>query len=103
MSTYGIKDSSLKILTSIFSKYSQVEEVLLYGSRAKGTFTERSDVDIVICKSNIDRHLLGKIIFDINNSNFPYTVDLQIVENIKSRSLLAHINSNGQPFYKKEG
>lgn len=102
MIAFGIKDSSMKILTSIFSNYGQVEEVVLYGSRAKGNFTDRSDVDMVICNSNINRHVLGKILADINNSNFPYTVDIQLLENIKSPSLLEHINRIGQTFYKKE-
>lgn len=92
----------MKIILAIFSKYSQVEEVIMYGSRAKGNFTERSDVDIVIAKSKIDRHILGKIIFDINNSNFPYTVDLQILENIKNKNLIDHIHRVGKIFYKKE-
>jgi predicted nucleotidyltransferase len=102
MIAFGIKDSSLEILTSIFSNYNQVEEVVLYGSRAKGNFSDRSDVDMVICNSNINRHILGSILTDINNSNFPYTIDIQLLENIKSNSLLEHINRIGQTFYKKE-
>jgi predicted nucleotidyltransferase len=102
MSVFGIKESSMDILKTIFSKYNQVEEVIIYGSRSKGNFTERSDLDIVICKSKIDRHLVGKILFDIDNSNFPYTVDIQILEKIKSKSLLEHIIRVGQTLYKKE-
>jgi predicted nucleotidyltransferase len=102
MNRFGIQESYLKMLIAIFSAHHQVREVVVYGSRAKGNYTARSDIDMVICNSQIDRHVLGKILLDINDSNFPYTVDLQILENIKNISLLAHISRVGQTFYKKE-
>jgi predicted nucleotidyltransferase len=98
----GLNEKSADILKDIFSKYDQVNIVVLYGSRAKGNYHERSDVDMVICKSNLDRHILGKIILDINNSNFPNTVDIQLFENLKNKKLIEHINRVGILFYKKE-
>ena len=47
MNTFGINESSIDILYTIFSKYEQVKEVVLYGSRAKGNYHDRSDVDMV--------------------------------------------------------
>ncbi|NBV14033.1 MAG: nucleotidyltransferase domain-containing protein [Sphingobacteriia bacterium] len=102
MNPFGLSEPSIAIIKSIFSKYEEVSEVILYGSRAKGNFQERSDVDLVICKSKIDRHVLGKIILDINNSNFPYTIDIQLFEDLKNIELINHINRVGQSFYKKE-
>ena len=102
MNNFGIKESSINILIDIFSKYEPITEVVLYGSRAKGNYNERSDVDMVIRNSKVDRHILGKIILDINNSNFPYTIDLQMFENIKNKNIIEHINRVGKVFYKKE-
>ena len=103
MNSFGINEAPMTILGSIFSTYEQINKVLLYGSRAKGSYNERSDVDMVICCSNkIDRHILGKIILDVNNSNFPYTVDIQIFETLKNKKLIEHINRVGQVFYTKE-
>lgn len=101
MNAFGIDESSMDILTNIFSKYEQVTEVVLYGSRAKGNHHDRSDVDMVICNSNIDRHVLGEIILDINNSNFPYTIDIQLFESLKNENLIAHILRFGKTLYKR--
>lgn len=87
-------------LNSIFRSYEQVNEVILYGSRAKGNNHERSDIDLAIRNSNIDRHTLGKIKLQIDNSNIPYLVDLQIVENIRNSKLLEHIQNIGIVIYK---
>lgn len=92
----------MAILKTIFAKHEKVSKVIVYGSRAKGTNTDRSDVDLVICNSNIDRHQLGRLILDISNSNFPYTIDIQIYEHLKNKKLIEHINRVGKTFYNKQ-
>jgi len=101
MDTFGISQSAENIIFSIFSKYEQILEVILYGSRAKGNYNERSDLDLVICKSKIDRKILGEVIQEINDSNFPYTIDLQVLENISNEKLIEHIERVGEIFYRK--
>lgn len=45
----------------------------------------------MIADSNIDRKTIGEILLDINNSDFPYTTDLQIIEDVKNPKLQEHI------------
>ncbi|WP_339707662.1 nucleotidyltransferase domain-containing protein [Algoriphagus aquimarinus] len=99
---YGLTNSAQEILVDIFEKYPQVAHVIIYGSRVKGTFTNRSDLDLVIADEDIDRFTLGKVISDINESDFPYTIDLQSLGKIQNKNLLDHINRLGKTFYKKE-
>lgn len=96
----ALNKTTTEQLSKIFQSYEQVKEVVMYGSRAKGTHNERSDIDLAIRNSNINRHTLGKIKLQIDNSNIPYLVDLQIVEKIKNPSLLEHIQSIGKVIYK---
>ena len=42
---YNLPDNILKE-TTLFAKNHNVEKVILFGSRARGTHTERSDIDI---------------------------------------------------------
>jgi predicted nucleotidyltransferase len=102
MNDFGIDEKNLQLIRSIFMDYPMTNKVLVYGSRAKGNYSERSDIDLVICDSNIDRKTLGKILLDINNSDFPYTVDLQIMADIKNQNLQEHIKRVGKEFYVKE-
>jgi predicted nucleotidyltransferase len=96
---FGLSIDSTSILKSIFSEYVDVEKVVIYGSRAKGNFNKRSDVDLVIA-GDIDRHVLGDINLTISNSDFPLPVDLQSLDSIKNESLLEHIARVGQVFYQ---
>src|SRR3990170_8944465 len=47
--------------------------IILYGSRAKGTFTDISDIDIIVISSNFEQDFLSRIkdLIDANTSSFP--------------------------------
>ena len=93
---FGISSKDAEILNSVFKKFPQVKQVILYGSRAKGNFRENSDVDLVIANSEIDRYSIGKILSEIDDSNFPYLVDIQVLNTIKNKELLDDIDRVGK-------
>jgi predicted nucleotidyltransferase len=97
---FGITEKGRKILTEIFGRYPEVSKVLVFGSRAKGTFGERSDLDMVVIDP-IDRRTLGSLWMDINESDLPFTVDLQVWNAIRNENLKEHINRVGKIIYAK--
>ncbi len=98
----AINSSVLEKLYYIFHSNPDIKEVLLYGSRAKGNFNERSDIDLVLKNSKIDRYTLGMLQMEIDNSDIPYLVSLQIYEDIKDNKLLQEIDKHGILIYKFE-
>lgn len=102
MSGIGISEKQQNIVINILKQYPAVSEVAVYGSRAKGNYTDRSDLDLVIKNELEDRHIIGRIIMDINDSDFPYLVDLQSYASIQNKELLDHIERVGKIFYMKE-
>lgn len=48
-----IPDRVLQEITAIARK-SGTDQVILFGSRARGTHTERSDIDIAVCGGDFD-------------------------------------------------
>ncbi len=97
-SNFGIDQKGTAILRNIFNNYPEVSRVLVYGSRAKGNFDDRSDLDLVIM-DDIDRKILGEIWMEINSSDFPLTVDLQVCKNIKNENLKEQIRRVGKVFF----
>lgn len=90
--TIGLQDQHLTLLQEIFDRYPQVEQVKVYGSRAKNTFQERSDIDLVVYGQTIDRVILGKINQDLEESDLPYLVDLQQYESLTNQDLIQEID-----------
>ena len=88
-------------LKTIFGKYPNIKKVILYGSRAKETNTKRSDIDLVITNSQLDRITMSNIKSEIEESDIPNLVDIQLLEEIDNQDLLDHINRIGKVIYCK--
>ena len=102
MNSTGLTSEQLDVLTQIFSKHTEVKAAKLYGSRAKGNFHPRSDIDLVVFGDNIDRFLISELLLDLDDSNLPYSVDLQNYSDLKNRALIEHIDRVGVPIFKQQ-
>ena len=92
---FGLSLETINLLKSIFFKYPQIENVLIYGSRAKGNFKEGSDIDLVIKGALLTTTDLLKIENDIEELMLPYKVDLALFHQIENVELVEHINRVG--------
>lgn len=97
---FGLKEKDISIINSIFSKYTEITKVIIFGSRVKGTYTDRSDIDIVIL-DEIDNIIFSNIINDFDESDLIYKVDLKCISDISNEALLDHIHRLGKVIYQK--
>ncbi len=58
---YGLKEETIQKIKSVFKQFYQVDKIVLYGSRAMGTFKHGSDIDITIHGENINLSYLHKV------------------------------------------
>ena len=97
---YGLSDKTLEILNSIFRKYLGIKQVVLYGSRAKGSYRKGSDIDMSLKTDNTFTRLdLLHIVGDLDDSDLPYLVDVSIYDNLSNPDLKAHIDRVGKNLY----
>ncbi len=89
-------DDVLKEILKISDDLS-VEEVYLFGSRAKGTESERSDIDIAVMGA-IDFELYCEKIDDIDTL---YTIDILNLDTCRNDLLLEDIKRYGRKIYEK--
>ena len=95
---YGLEEQTLQTIFLIFSKYPEVEEVILYGSRAKGNFKPFSDIDITL-KGKISPETLLSINCAFSESSLPYLFDISIFNDLNNQNLIDHINRWGKVIY----
>jgi len=98
---YGLEKKDIINIKNVFSKYKEVEEVLIYGSRAKGNYRPGSDIDLTLKNKQINLKILNKISNSLDDLFLPYIFDLSIYHQIKNNSLIDHIHRVGKVFYKK--
>ncbi len=97
----GLSEATINKIHSAFAKYPQIETVLLYGSRAKGTFRNGSDIDLSIKDSKVRYVDLLGLELTLDELMTPYGFDISIFENIENNALVEHINRVGRVFYER--
>lgn len=99
--TSGLKPDVIDAISKVFSAFPEVEEVILYGSRAKGNFKPGSDIDLCLVGADLTLPSLLKIDTDLDDLLLPYKIDLSIRDHIDNPDLLAHIQRAGVSFYRR--
>ena len=93
---YHIPDRVVRDITS-FARKHNIERVVLFGSRAKGTHTERSDIDIAVCGGDFDGFY-----WDIReNAHSLLSFDIVELDDGISDELKKEIERSGIAIYEK--
>ena len=98
---YGLKQETIDAINGVFASYSQVKEVILYGSRAKGNYHNGSDIDLTMVGDELDLNTRYRIENDLDDLLLPYKIDLSIRHHIENSDLLDLIQRIGLTFYKQ--
>ncbi|GGA71156.1 hypothetical protein GCM10008015_09840 [Flavobacterium palustre] len=98
---FGIYPKSYQEILVIFEDCLSIDEVVIYGSRAKGNYREGSDIDITL-KGDVTKEDLNKLWHKLDDSFIPYKFDISIYKDLKSQSLIEHIERVGKTFYKRK-
>jgi predicted nucleotidyltransferase len=98
---FGLKESTINRINTVFSQYPDIEKVVLYGSRAKGNYREGSDIDLTLMGGALSHAQLNRIETQIDDLLLPYTIDLSLFESIDNANLIEHIRRVGIVFYQR--
>ena len=98
---FGLKETIIEQINSIFLQHFNIEKILLYGSRAKGNYRQGSDIDLTLIGENISYSQLSRIETEIDDLLLPYCFDLSIFDDIDNPDLIDHINRVGLIFYER--
>lgn len=97
----GLTSIHQAIIDRIFSQYPHVEEVIVFGSRAKGNYKPGSDIDLAIKGADLTREDLCSLTEAFEESLLPFFVDLLAYSSISNPDLKAHIDRVGITIYKQ--
>ena len=100
---YGLPFSTVQKIQTVLSLFPQVEQAILYGSRAKGSYKKGSDIDLTLLGgSDLTLNVTFKILNSLDELFLPYTIDLSIFEDITDPDVIEHIHRVGVIFYRKD-
>jgi predicted nucleotidyltransferase len=98
----GLRSTETDQLQRVFEIESSISEVILYGSRAKGTYRPGSDVDLTLKGEGLTTDKLMTLSAKIDDLLLPYEVDLSIYKHIDNPDLMDHITRVGKVIFGHE-
>ena len=93
---FGLSPRTKNEILEYFKSKPEIEKVIIYGSRAKGTFHNGSDIDFAII-SNKDNILT--IAQELDDLPTPYKFDVINYKTITHTGLKNNIDTQGMIFY----
>lgn len=88
-------------ITSVLSRYPEVVRAVLFGSRAKGTARDGSDIDLALEGEDLDDEKVGQIRNALDDLLLPASVDIVRITGTIKPALKEHIQRVGVTVYQK--
>ena len=100
---FGLSKQTLEKIEGVFAKHPEIEQVILYGSRARGHYKNGSDIDLTFVGNAALTHFsLNQVMDEIDDLLLPYSFDYSLLNQIEDPDLLAHIQNVGVLFYQQK-
>lgn len=96
---YGIEEKIFNEIINTFKSIEEIERVILFGSRARNTYKNSSDIDLAVKFGNLDKKLL--LIRKLDEINCILKFDVLNLDNISNNKLLENIQNEGKVIYLK--
>ena len=92
----GLRENLIKEIAALAAKY-DLHRVVLFGSRARGDYGERSDIDLAVCGGNI-----AEFSVDVEEETDTLLFfDVVNLDGAVTRELREEINREGVVLYEK--
>lgn len=96
---FGLKPDTVARINGVLATHPEIEETVLYGSRAKGNYRAGSDIDLCLKGEALTLTQLMKIENELDDLLLPYKIDLSLYHALENPELIDHIRRVGVVFY----
>lgn len=99
---FGLRQSDIDYIIDAIKKFSNIEKVVIFGSRAKGNYKSGSDVDMAIYGENITFDTISVLHSMLEEqSPLPYLFDIVDYTHLNCEELKNHIDRVGKVIFKR--
>lgn len=100
---FGLSQESLNTIEDAIKPFPDIEEAVIYGSRALGNFKPYSDIDIALKGEHLTDRSVSALRTFLNHAapGFPYKADVLNYHTLTNADLKKHIDEFGKILYKR--
>ena len=99
--TDGLKDAHREAIIAVIAANDRVERAVLFGSRATGTNTVSSDVDIALFGDRLTLTDQARLAAALDEIPMAQSVDLLLYDSLQDRTLREHIRNQGIEWFAR--
>jgi len=96
---HGLSADTVARITSVLTRFPDVEKAVVYGSRAKGNYRKGSDIDLTLFGDGLTDKVMSRIYWALDDLLLPYKIDLSLFSGLKHPALVDHIGRVGIVLY----
>ena len=99
--SFGLSPDIIEKMRGVFADYPEIEQVVVYGSRALGKHRNASDIDLTLMGDGLAWSHLQRIETELDDLLLPWKIDISLFQQIDNPDLIAHIQRVGKVLYKR--
>ncbi len=92
---FGLHPHVIEKIKQVFAQFPNIEEVIVFGSRAKGNYKEGSDIDLALKGTALNLQTLQNLELKLDALYLPYKIDMLIYDTLSNDALKEHIDRAG--------
>ena len=100
--THGLTEKTISQIVEVLEHFPELNEALLFGSRAKRTHKPGSDIDLALVGNDLDWRITGKIYDHLDDLLLPYRFSLTKYDASTDPDVAAHIARVGILLFQRE-
>ena len=101
-SQFGLSKIQLQLILGVINNFEEIEKVLIFGSRAKGTNRPGSDINLALIGDKLNSLLVIRVSSALDDLPLPYMFDLINYHEINNEFLKKKVDDEGKPFYERK-
>lgn len=100
---FGLTETDIIKICGVFAGHPEIEQAILYGSRAKGNYTAGSDIDLTLRGgAGLTQDVLYSVIHELDELLLPYSIDLSLFSTLLDPDFIGHIKRVGIVLYESK-
>jgi len=99
---FGLDERLYRDLVSVFARHPEIDQVLIFGSRAKGTAKPSSDIDLAVMAPGMSDQAFSRLWNELDDLPLIFKMDVLHLDRLKQERLRASILADGQLFYRND-
>lgn len=96
---FGLAERHYRDIVRVFRRYPNIEKVLIFGSRAKGTYKPYSDIDLAVVAPNMDDQEFSRLWNELDALELVFKLDVLHWDKLGQQKLKDSIMTHGRYFY----